>query len=101
MPQDSALVRPARELVAALNKITAPFIDERASYQQESHLQDVIIECARFGHVIFSQPEEYRLNFETGLGKHEIVAHPGLDKVSDENGTPYNPPRSIAGPVIE
>lgn len=89
----------ARILVAVMNKFLGEFVDEQARIRQETNLQDVIIECTKLGYVIFSQPAEFLFRFEAH-GDNEIVVRPGLDKVSDEQGSGCSP-QTIISPEVQ
>lgn len=54
-PSDAAVVPQAAALAQALNCFLLYFVEDSdtASFQQESHLREVIAECARFGYVLF------------------------------------------------
>lgn len=90
VPDESSLAPQARDLVAAMNRFLGAFVDEQARYHQECHLQDVALECARFGYMILSQPAELEWRFETGNAE-EFVLCPGLEKVSDSRGVGCTP----------
>ncbi|ROW09572.1 hypothetical protein VMCG_02512 [Cytospora schulzeri] len=79
VPDESSLAPQARDLVAAMNNFLGAFVDEQSKYHQESHLQDVVLECARFGYMILSQPAEMEWRFDTGNAE-ELVLCPGLEK---------------------
>lgn len=90
VPDESSLAPQARELVAAMNGFLGAFVDEQNKSHQESHLQDVVLECARFGYTILSQPAETEWRFDTGNAE-ELVLCPGLEKVSDSQGLRCSP----------
>lgn len=90
VPDESSLVPQASELVAAMNGFLGAFVDEQNKSHQESHLQDVVLECARFGYTILSQPAETEWRFDTGNAE-ELVLCPGLEKVSDSQGLRCSP----------
>jgi len=91
----------AGELVTALESFLGAFVDHNRRASQESHLQRVILECAKLGYAVFSQPEEIRFNFSHDGGGGSIVVLPGLDQVSDEHGNRNKAPRTIMPPTIE
>lgn len=85
---DVAALRPqAQELLSALNKLLASFINKKNAHYQQRHPQDVALECAKFGCVVLSQPAEYVYRFSSS--REELVVCPGLDKVSDDLGARY------------
>lgn len=81
-----------------MNGFLGAFVDEKAKDDQESHLQDVALECARFGYMILSQPAEMVWRFETGNAE-ELVLCPGLEKVSDSHGV-WCAPEVICPPEV-
>ncbi|KAI1119568.1 hypothetical protein F5Y14DRAFT_446103 [Nemania sp. NC0429] len=100
IPSDDLLAGQEHKLTAALNACLEPFVKggEDQIYEQESHLEQVIKECATFGYLLFSQPSEYRLRFENDEGAGIIVC-PGLYKVVNDNGSHYQ--ELISAPVVE
>ncbi|KUI56838.1 hypothetical protein VP1G_04211 [Cytospora mali] len=64
IPDESSLAPQARDLVAAMKSFLGPFVEEKSG--QECHLQDVVLECARFGYMVLSQPADLEWKFETG-----------------------------------
>jgi hypothetical protein len=76
----------AQGLVVALNEILGPLAEPRRVKEQEKHLYEVVLECAKFGYLLFSQPAEFRFVFESAATGGMLVVRPGLDKVSDEHG---------------
>ncbi|KAI8626053.1 hypothetical protein F5Y19DRAFT_488548 [Xylariaceae sp. FL1651] len=104
LPSDDVSTKQAHELATALIRFLGPFVsrDREEKYEQENHLREVIVECATFGYVVFSQPSEYRFRFDSNRGLNTIVVCPGLDKISDEEGRRFQPPiRQIVDPVVE
>lgn len=103
-PPEEATAHQAQQLARELNRFLEPFVlrDRERSYEQESHLQQVLAECARFGYVLFSQPAEYRFDYgDQGRPGGGIVVCPGLERVSDEEGRRYATPQVLAVPVEE
>ncbi|KAI1178465.1 hypothetical protein F4777DRAFT_575999 [Nemania sp. FL0916] len=100
VPSDDLLVGQEHKLTTALNACLEPFVKRGGDqiYEQESHLEQVIKECATFGYLLFSQPSEYRLRFENGEGGGVIVC-PGLYKVVNDNGSYYQ--ELVSAPVVE
>lgn len=96
--EESSLRPRAKELVAALNTFLGAFVGEQDLSGQEAHLQDVAVECAKFGYLIFSQLAEFAWKFGTDTDK-QIVVCPGLDKVTDDQGRRISP-ESVAAPEI-
>ncbi|KAI1074331.1 hypothetical protein F5B20DRAFT_563804 [Whalleya microplaca] len=103
-PSEDVSTQQAQQLALALNTFLEPFVrgvhDER--YEQENHLREVLVECATFGYLLFSQPSEYRLRFGNDGGDNSIVVCPGLDKISDEEGHKYpRPAQPIVAPAVD
>lgn len=96
VPDENSLRPQARELVVALNTVLGAFVHKETGTSQEEHLQEVALECAKFGHVILSQPVEYIYQFGTE-DETEVIVCPGLEKVSDEHGVRSNP-EMVAAP---
>lgn len=87
VPDKVSLAPQAKDLVAELNIFLGAFINEQSQKHQKCHLQDVILECARFGYVVLSQPAEMGWIFDPGNDDaEELVVCPGLEKVSDSQG---------------
>lgn len=93
----------AQRLTTSLVDFLGVFVRPGRESLQADHLREVITECAKFGYVLFSQPAEWKFNFEgTSMvngNRHSVVVCPGLEKYSDHNGTPYTKPRRVAAPV--
>lgn len=100
VPSDNLLAVQGHKLTVALNACLKPFVKggEDQIYEQESHLEQVIRECATFGYLLFSQPSEYRLRFENDEGGGMVVC-PGLYKVVNDNGLYYQ--ELVSAPVVE
>lgn len=99
LAEESELEPRAKELVTALNKFLSIFVDDKTLNEQESHLQGVAVECAKFGYVIFSQPAEFAWKFEAE-GDKEIVLCPGLEKVTDDQGLRCTPD-TLSAPEVD
>ncbi|KAI0016116.1 hypothetical protein F4780DRAFT_773103 [Xylariomycetidae sp. FL0641] len=103
-PTEDVSTHQAHALAMALNSFLEPFVtgDREGRYEQENHLREVIVECATFGYLLFSQPAEYRFVFG-GTGKQNtIVVCPGLDKVTDEDGRLFpSPVQPVVAPMVE
>lgn len=107
LPTEAMTGHKARELVATLNVVLGPFIDlnQVDRYRQEAQLYNLVMEIARFGYMLISQPGEFRLRWDAGpsmeVGSDVVVVCPGLDKISDEHGNRYTPLRTLLAPVAE
>ncbi|KAJ3566481.1 hypothetical protein NPX13_g7113 [Xylaria arbuscula] len=100
VPSDDLLSVQEHKLAVALNACLKPFVKGREDqlHKQQSHLEQVIRECATFGYLLFSQPSEYRLRFENYEGS-GIVVCPGLYKVVNDNGSSHQ--ELVSAPVVE
>ncbi|KAK5999196.1 hypothetical protein PT974_01587 [Cladobotryum mycophilum] len=103
-PANDAMVTPqAQALTNALNTFLHRFIAQEKRSRQANHLQEVIVECAKLGYVLLSHPVDWKFVFEGGSSQaaeaRTVVVCPGLEKLSDRDGTPYRPPRRIAAPA--
>ncbi|TFA97823.1 hypothetical protein CCMA1212_010430 [Trichoderma ghanense] len=101
---DTSMIAPkAQMLTQSLNSFLDTFVDPGTNEEQTSHLQDVVIECAKLGYMLFSHPVDWRFVFEgTPTGTTSIstvVVCPGLEKCSDREGNPYTHPRRVAAPI--
>ncbi|KAM7200751.1 hypothetical protein V8F33_003682, partial [Rhypophila sp. PSN 637] len=106
LPTSSAAIAPqASGLADALDTFLAYFVAENNRFQQKSHLQAVIIECAKFGYVLLSQPSEWRLVNNPGTTHHSgphgysAVVCAGLVKVALRDGTPTSSPQQVVAPT--
>lgn len=100
-PPEEATAQQAQQLAVELNQFLESFAlrDCERNSEQEKHLRQVLVECARFGYLLFSQPFEYRFDFDD-LGRLAgIVVCPGLERVSDDEGRTYSTPQVLAAPV--
>lgn len=88
-----------KALVTGLNAFLNAFVTKEDRFHQESHLQDVVLECARFGYVVFSQPAEFLWQFKSE-GEGEIVVCPGLEKTSNNHGVDCTP-EIVATPELQ
>ncbi|KAI0127355.1 hypothetical protein BJ170DRAFT_733029 [Xylariales sp. AK1849] len=104
VPSEYMGTQQAQQLTAALNKFLEPFTnagDLDSRYEQENHLREVIVECANFGYLLFSQPSDFKFRFD-GDGKHSgLVTSPGLDKLTDVEGRRHSSPQRLTAPVVE
>ncbi|KAI1105672.1 hypothetical protein F4804DRAFT_303680 [Jackrogersella minutella] len=103
-PSEDISTHQAQQLAVVLNTFLEPFVagDREDRYEQESHLREVIVECATFGYLLFSQPAEYRYRFEGGVRPNHMVVFPGLDRVSEDEGhRSLSPVQPVVAPVIE
>lgn len=102
-PTEDVSTHSAQRLAVSLGRFLEVFvpIDREARYEQENHLREVIVECATFGYLIFSQPSEFQFQYNTQSKLNAVVTCPGLAKISDEEGRRYTSPHVLATPVVE
>ncbi|KAJ4865559.1 hypothetical protein T069G_02089 [Trichoderma breve] len=101
---DAFTIAPQAQLVTnSLNNFLNAFVIPGQNGQQASHLQEVAIECAKLGYVLFSHPVDWKFIFEEpgirAADASAVVICPGLEKCSDRDGNPLRPPRRVAAPV--
>lgn len=94
VPEEAALEPQVRQLVTEMNRFLGAFIDDKNRQHEEDHLQDVVLECAKLGYSIFSQPADFTWDFGSEGGR-DIVLCPGLVKVSDSQGVRCQPEMTI------
>lgn len=90
--EDTSIKPRVTQLTQEMDKFLRAFVGE--NYRQKEHPQDVVLECAKLGYLISSQPADFTWSFGSGVGK-EIVVCPGLDKVSDSQGVRCQPEMTI------
>lgn len=94
----------AFSLANRLNTFLQIFVpqDHASRQDQTSHLQAVILECTKLGHVLLSQPGDWGFVFSnktTTLERaHMIVVCPGLERLSHNDGTRYRSAKEVAAP---
>ncbi|CAN8102290.1 unnamed protein product [Discula destructiva] len=96
-PDDEFLKPQAREIVTALHGALGAFVLNETRIRQEAHLLEVVLECAKLGYMIFSQPAEYTYQFASPDEKGMVVC-PGLRKASNEIGVSCAP-ETVAVPA--
>ncbi|KAL6691291.1 hypothetical protein J3F84DRAFT_387276 [Trichoderma pleuroticola] len=101
---DTFTIAPQAQLVTnSLNNFLNGFVIPGQSSRQASHLQQVAVECAKLGYVLFSHPIDWRFIFEEAGNRagdeRAVIICPGLEKCSDRDGNPCRPPRRVAAPV--
>lgn len=100
---EGSMSNQARSLTDALNTFLQYFVKpgQESQRQQYDHLQAVILECAKLGHVLFSHPSDWRFVFGEGFPgqRTRFVVCPGLDKLGDVTVLPYKSPRRCVAPV--
>lgn len=104
VPSEDVGTQQAQQLAVALNTFLESFIvavDHESHYEQENHLREVIVECATFGYLLFSQPSEFRFQFDNDRKHDGLVISPGLERVTDERGRRLPAPQRLVAPVIQ
>ncbi|KID97346.1 hypothetical protein MAJ_06721, partial [Metarhizium majus ARSEF 297] len=105
LPTDNATVTlQAEELAKALNPFLRVFVetDPDVIRQQGAHLEAVIVECTKLGHVLLSHPCDWGLVTKVAPNKQGVtglVVEAGLEKLSDRDGPPYPRPRTVVEAV--
>lgn len=98
-------------LLSALNKVLAPVVpmDQARNQQQQTHLRAVVLECARFGYMLLSQPNEWHLDYgeaellasaNAGDAGLVVITCPGLQKLGGRDGVRYPVPLQVVVPVL-
>ncbi|RYP21046.1 hypothetical protein DL765_002453 [Monosporascus sp. GIB2] len=102
-PSEEVSTQQAQQLAVALNHFLEAFVsgDREVRYEQENHLREVIVECATFGYLLFSQPSEFRSSYGDEDNSRGIVTCPGLEKVSDQGGRRCASPQMLVPPAVE
>ncbi|KAF5615220.1 hypothetical protein F52700_13514 [Fusarium sp. NRRL 52700] len=93
----------ALSLANELNQFLERFVTQDPASQQDqtNHLQAVILECTKLGYAVLSQPSDWGFIFSnsTPLTKsRRIVVCPGLERLSQNDGTRYRSPKEVAAP---
>ncbi|KLU86259.1 hypothetical protein MAPG_05275 [Magnaporthiopsis poae ATCC 64411] len=105
VPTEAMVGDKVRKLAAALDRFLAAFVAPQKSGQQQGHLNDLLMECAKFGYLLLSQPGEFSLRqaaeYQPGQSKDHLVVCPGLVKTGNEQGEVYNPSRTLLAPATE
>ncbi|KAK6853860.1 hypothetical protein PG995_010672 [Apiospora arundinis] len=101
LPSEEGIAQQAQQLAKELNRFLEPFVvrGRELNYEQENHLSQVLVECARFGYLLFSQPAEYRFNYDSHGRRGGVVVCPGLERVADGEGRQYSKPQVLSAPV--
>lgn len=98
----AAVSSQAAGLADALDTFLDYFVDENNLFQQKTHLEAVITECAKFGYVLLSQPHEWHLVNNPGPGHQQgytAMVRAGLVKVPLRDGSPAGSPQQVVEPV--
>lgn len=94
---DAAVGMQAAELASSLNAFLRFFVDQQQLQQQVGHLQAVIGECAKLGHMLFSHPCDWQFIYEAGAAATRgIVVEAGLCKLGSRDGAPQR----LVEPVV-
>ncbi|KAK7748523.1 hypothetical protein SLS53_000542 [Cytospora paraplurivora] len=97
VPDEVSLAPRARNLAVAMNNFLEACVEERNVYFQESHLHDVVLECAKLGYMVFSHPEELAWKFDSGIAD-KLVLCPGLEKMLTRRASTLPP---VSSDVLE
>jgi hypothetical protein len=75
--------------------------DRTSISAQKQHLEGVIVECAKFGYSLFSHPCEWQFTFRPiSADRRAVVVVPGLEKLSNKEGSIYDTVQVIVQPVV-
>ncbi|KAK3952632.1 hypothetical protein QBC32DRAFT_340937 [Pseudoneurospora amorphoporcata] len=110
-PSDAALAPQAAAIAQALNRFLLYFVEDSdtARFQQESHLREVIAECAKFGYVLFSQPSDWCFLHVAGHEqvagsvrgyRGKVVIAAGLVKHTDKDGRRLGGSAQTSGTLV-
>jgi hypothetical protein len=104
LPSNSATMPQAAGLASALDTFLGAFVfgDDESRQEQKNHLEEVIVEVARLGYILLSQPSDLRFVHVQGRKPADIMAVvcAGLDKVTMRDGTPLDGPRVVLAPTL-
>ncbi|KAH7347848.1 hypothetical protein B0T11DRAFT_145257 [Plectosphaerella cucumerina] len=104
LPSNSATMPQAAGLASALDTFLGAFVfgDDESRQEQKNHLEEVIVEVARLGYILLSQPSDLRLVHVQGRKPADMMAVvcAGLDKVTMRDGTPLDGPRVVLAPTL-
>ncbi|SPJ84069.1 uncharacterized protein FTOL_10585 [Fusarium torulosum] len=104
-PSEETAVSQAQRLASALNTVLYHFVssDPGKRQAQTEHLEGVMMEFAKFGHILLSQPSDWRLIYDTstaGVGQRSVIVCAGLEKMSHRDGRPYGSPQLVEAPRV-
>ncbi|KAF5563320.1 hypothetical protein FPHYL_5282 [Fusarium phyllophilum] len=86
-----------------LNQFLEMFVTQDSASQQDqiNHLQAVILECTKLGYVVLSQPSDWGFVFSNSTPvtkSRRTVVCPGLERLSQNDGTRYRSPKEVVAP---
>ncbi|KAF4338889.1 hypothetical protein FBEOM_7220 [Fusarium beomiforme] len=95
----------ALSLANELNVFLRLFVaqDNASQQDQMNHLQAVILECTKLGYAVLSQPSDWSFLFSNNPSVtkgRRIVVCPGLERLSDNDGTRYRSPKEVVAPEM-
>ncbi|KAF4589833.1 hypothetical protein GQ602_003722 [Ophiocordyceps camponoti-floridani] len=105
LPINNTTTSRAHSLTTALNEALKPLAT--TSSEQTSHLEAVIMECAKLGYVLLSHPSDWLFitqdERKTGEASRVVVVvvEAGLVKLGDGEGMPYSSPVRVVEPVVQ
>ncbi|KAH6886259.1 hypothetical protein B0T10DRAFT_539307 [Thelonectria olida] len=99
VPTEATSLAQIQGLAAALNTAIGHFIDPAQRAGQMENLQAVLLDVAKFGYVLLSQPTDWGFVYEANHGREFVlVLRPGLQKLSHRDGRPYSSPPLVVAP---
>jgi len=105
-PSEHAVAPQVAALASAMNTFLQHFVflsGMNAGQAQSEHLQAVILECTKLGYLLLSHPAEWRFTYQgqpAPAGITVLTVCPGLEKMGDKDGRPYDAPRQVVAPTL-
>ncbi|KAL0933279.1 uncharacterized protein CTRU02_212242 [Colletotrichum truncatum] len=105
-PVESEIAPRAHSLATALNAYLHHFVpaDQGSQSQQLEHLKAVIMECARFGYELLSQPREWHFIYQAEdagtSGQRAVVVCPGLEKMGNSDRIGSDGLTHVVAPLV-
>ncbi|CAI4219404.1 unnamed protein product [Parascedosporium putredinis] len=96
----SILPAPMAMFAQSIPPVESKLGNAEGRLQQVEHLKAVILEIAKLGYIILSQPSEWEFSHREDLrGQGTFVFSPGLAKTRDREGRAYQPLRTSRMPL--
>lgn len=104
-PTEATSLAQVQGLASALNTAAlGHFIEPSQLDGQTENLQAVLLDFAKLGYVLLSQPSDWGFVYEgkKAGGRGELVLRAGLLKLTHRDGSPYaSPPVVVAPDVVQ
>lgn len=92
--QDPNRAQICANIIAELDSILAPFVEEGANGgQRRNNLDMILTRSANFAFLLFSQPGSFQFDFASRHGG--LVAFPALVQMIGDQGQVLSPPRVL------